>query len=323
MAAVDLNLLIALEVLLDERSVVGAARRLGLSPSAVSRTLARLRAATGDPLLARAGRALVATPRALELRDRVGPLVREVEGVLRPDRVVDLAALERTFTLRTSEGFVETFGAALVERLRREAPGVRLRFVPKADRGSEPLRDGSVDLETGVVGRSTGPETMVQALFRDRFVGVVRDGHALLRGRMTAERYAAARHVGVSRAGRDVGPIERALEPLRLARDLAVEVGGYASALALVRATDLVATVPERHTEGLRARARTFPLPFEVPGITVSLLWHPRLGADPAHRWLRHCVHEVCAGAGPRPRRSTSRAGGGASGAPRPRRGAQ
>lgn len=299
MATPDLNLLLALEVLLEEQSVVAAARRLHLSPSAMSRTLARLRAATGDPLLARAGRKLVATPRALELRERVGPLVRDAESVLRPAREVDLRGLERTFTLRTSEGFVETFGPALLERVRRDAPGVRLRFVPKPDKASDPLREGSVDLETGVVGKGTGPETMVQALFRDRFKGVARDGHPILRGRMTPARYAAARHVGVSRPARDPGPIERALEPLGLTRELAVEVGGYSSALALARATELVATVPERHTEGLRAGMRSFALPFALPELTVSLLWHPRLGADPAHRWLRGCVHEVCADRGP------------------------
>lgn len=294
MATPDLNLLLALEVLLEERSVVAAARRLHLSPSAMSRTLARLRAATGDPLLARAGRKLVATPRALELRERVGPLVRDAESVLRPAREVDLRGLERTFTLRASEGFVETFGPALLERVGRDAPGVRLRFVPKPDKASDPLREGSVDLETGVVGKSTGPETMVQALFRDRFEGVAREGHPILRGRVTPARYAAARHVAVARSARDPGPIERALETLGLTREVAVEVGGYSSALALARAAGLVATVPERHTEGLRAGLRTFALPFELPEITVSLLWHPRLGADPAHRWLRGCVHEVC-----------------------------
>lgn len=294
-ATPDLNLLVALEVLLEERSVAAAARRLRLSPSAMSRTLARLRAATGDPLLARAGRALVPTPRALELRDRVGPLVRDAEAVLGPAAVIDLARLERTFTLRTSEGFVETFGPEILARVRREAPRVRLRFLQKPDKASEPLREGSVDLETGVVGRSTGPEVIAQAIFRDRFVGVVRADHALARGRVTAARYAGAEHVVASRPTRDPGPIERALEPLGLAREVTVEVGGFATALALARATELVATVPERHTAPLRAGMQSFALPFEVPGITVSLLWHPRLGADPAHRWLRQCVREVCA----------------------------
>src|SRR5688500_5613855 len=151
MARPDLNLLVTLDMLLAEGSVARAARRLRLSPSAMSRSLARLREVTGDPLLVRAGRALVLTPRATELRERVGRLVEEAEAVLRPVERVDLARLERTFTLRTSDGFVETFGPALIARVRGDAPGVRLRFVPKPDKDGTPLREGSVDLETGVV----------------------------------------------------------------------------------------------------------------------------------------------------------------------------
>src|SRR5271154_1834152 len=112
---VDLNLLVALDALLAEGSVTGAARRLGLSSSAMSRTLARLRSATGDPLLVRAGRRLVPTPRAGELRDRVHELSRDVRAVLTPQAGhLDLASLERTFTIRASEGFVDLFAAALV-----------------------------------------------------------------------------------------------------------------------------------------------------------------------------------------------------------------
>ncbi len=91
---------------------------------------------------------------------------------------------------------------------------MRLRFVQKPDKDSAPLRDGTVDLETGVVGKTTGPEVRAQALFRDRFVGVVRMGHALSQGEITAARYAAGRHVLVSRRGLDKGPIDEALEPL-------------------------------------------------------------------------------------------------------------
>src|SRR5688572_12082414 len=179
MAIPDLNLLVTLNVLLTEGSVARAAQMLRLSPSAMRRQLARLRAVTGDPLLVRAGRGLVPTPRALELRDRVGPLVEEAQAVLRPAATLDLKHLARTFTLRTSEGFVENFGPHLIARANKEAPGVRLRFVPKVDKGSGPLRDGSVDLETGVVGQATGPEVRTQALFQDRYIGVVRKGHAL------------------------------------------------------------------------------------------------------------------------------------------------
>jgi len=292
----DLNLLLTLDALLAEGSVAGAARRLRLSPSAMSRSLARLREATGDPLLVRAGRGLVPSPRALELRERIGPLVQEAQAALRPAATLDLAKLEREFTLRTREGFVENFGAALLARVASEAPEVRLRFVPKPDRDSTPLRDGRVDLETGVIGATTGPELRAQSLFRDRFVAVVREGHALAGGRLTAKRYAAGRHVAISRRGMAAGPIDEALSVLGLSRDIVVTVAGFSEALALARGTDLMATVPERHTGHLRDGLVSLTLPLALAPFTVSLLWHPRMDGDAAHRWLRGCVRDVCSG---------------------------
>jgi DNA-binding transcriptional LysR family regulator len=290
----DLNLLIALDVLLTEGSVARAARRLRLSPSAMSRTLTRLRETTGDPLLVRAGRALVPTPRALELRERVSKVVEDGEAVLRPQQALDLERLDRTFTLRTSDGFVENVGPAILARVRAEAPGVRLRFVQKADKDGAPLRDGAVDLETGVVEAATAPDLRTHALFRDRLVGAVRAGHPLSKVKITAAIFAAGEHVTVARRSLERGPVEEALELLGLARETTIIVGGFSSALALARSSDLIATVPERHTGNLRAGMHSFPLPVPVPEMTVSLLWHPRLDADPAHRWLRRCVLDAC-----------------------------
>ena len=291
----DLNLLVTLDVLLREGSVARAAQRLRLSPSAMSRALARLRETTGDPLLVRAGRGLVPTRRALELRERVSQLVQDGEAALRPVETLDLGQLVRTFTLRTSEGFVENFGPDLIARVNAEAPGVRLRFVQKTNKDSAPLRDGIVDLETGVVGKTTGPEVRARSLFRDRFVGVVRIGHALSQGEITPIRYATGKHVLVSRRGLDKGPIDDALKPLSLEREIVAIVGGFSTALALARDTDLIASVPERHTGKLRAGMHSFPLPVSIPEIMVSLLWHPRLDADQAHLWLRGLVLEICA----------------------------
>lgn len=291
----DLNLLITLDAVLTEGSVAGAARRLGLSASAMSRALARLRETTGDPLLVRAGRGLVPTPRALELREPVHRLVEEAHAALRPAAALDLSTLTRTFTLRTREGFVENVGAALVARVSKEAPGVRLHFMPKTDRETTLLREGTVDLETGIVGKEAGPEVRTRALFRDRFVGVVRPGHPLARGRMTLARYLAAAHVLVAREGGRQAPVDVALEALGAARNTATTTGSFAAALALARASDLVATVPERQTGILRDGMHTFDLPVDVPQLTVSMLWHPRMDADPAHRWLRGVVLETCA----------------------------
>lgn len=296
MTTPDLNLLITLDALLTEGSVARAAQRLRLSPSAMSRALARLRETTGDPLLVRAGRGLVPTPRALQLREQVSQLVLDAEAVLRPAEQLDLKQLVRTFTLRTSDGFVENFGPALIARLGDEAPGVRLHFLQKLNQDSTLLRDGTVDLETGVVGDTTSPEVRTRALYQDRFIGVVRVGHALSKGKITPARYASGKHILVSRRGRNQGPMDDALKPLGLAREIVTIVGGFSAALALARASDLIATVPERHTQNLRAGLHCFPLPVATPTITVSMLWHPRMDADAAHQWLRGCIREVCAG---------------------------
>jgi DNA-binding transcriptional LysR family regulator len=294
MSTPDFNLLIALDVLLAEGSVARAAQRLQLSASAMSRTLARLRETTGDPLLVRAGRGLVPTPRALELRERVAQLVQDAEAVLRPAEQIDLSQLQRTFTLRSRDGFVENFGAALIARLEQDAPQVRLRFMAKLDKDSSLLRDGTVDLEIGVVGSSASPEVRSRILLRDRFVGVVRAGHALSHGAITPERYASARHVLVARRAQGVTTMDESLKALGLEREVTTIVGEFPAAMALARASDLVATVPERHVSAQQHGLFSFALPFDTPPLVVSMLWHPRMDADAAHRWLRECVREVC-----------------------------
>lgn len=299
MTSPDFNLLLTLDAVLTEGSVARAARRLKLSPSAMSRALARLRETTGDPLLVRAGRGLVPTPRALELRERVSQLVLDATTVLRPVEAPDLRQQVRSFTLRTRDGFVENFGPALIARVHAEAPGLRLCFVAKHDKDSSGLRDGSIDLETGVLGQAQGPEIRTQALFRDRFIGVVRCGHALDKGEITAARYAAGRHISVSRQGLSRSRIDEALAALGLQRDIATTVDGFSTALALTRSSDLICSVPERHTGNLRSGMHSFALPFAVPEISVALMWHPRQQADLVHRWLRGVVMEICSAAQP------------------------
>jgi DNA-binding transcriptional LysR family regulator len=293
----DLNLLFALNALLSEGSVAKAAERLGLSESAMSRALARLRKSTGDELLVRAGRAMVLTPHALALRDRVRELVQESRAVLQPaDARMDPRTLRQLFTIRANDGFIEAFAHQLVARAAQEAPGVRLRFAPKPDKDVRPLREGLLDLDVGVLGDS-GPEVRVQMLYRDRFIAVVRQGHPLLaEPEVTAERYAACDHVVTSRHGRTVGPVDDALAAVGLARNTAVVVPSFSTALSVAAATDLVALIPSSYFEYQRARGTlcAFPLPVATAQITVSQMWHPRLDRDPAHRWLRGLVLQVC-----------------------------
>jgi DNA-binding transcriptional LysR family regulator len=294
MSLPDLNLLVTLDAVLSEGSIVRAARRLQLSPSAMSRAVARVREVTGDPLLVRAGRGLAPTPRAIELRERVAAVVRDAGAVLLPAAAPDISRATRTLTIRSREGFVENFGPRLLATLRDEAPGIRLNFVPKLTRDSAALRDGTVDLETGVIGQDTSPELREAALFSDRYVGVMRKGHPLAKGRMTMSRYARAGHVLTSRGGYGKARVDEVLEGLDVERRIDVTVGGFGTAIALARASDLIATVPERHTGNLRTGMHTFDLPFDLPPFTLSLLWHPRMQADPVHQWLRRRVQDVC-----------------------------
>lgn len=297
MTPIDLNLLVALDVLLAERSVTAAARRLGLSVSATSRALTRLRLATGDPLLVQAGRSLVPTPYAEQLAERVHAVTREARAVMTPavDHV-DPASLARTFTIRANEGFVALFAAALVASITEAAPHVRLRFAPKPDKEAAPLRDGRIDLEIGTTGASA-PEMRSQLIFRDHFIGAVRQHHPILDGAITAQRYAACKHVVTSRRGASKGPVDDALRELGLRRDIVAIVPGFVDALNIARRSDLIALVPRSSiryggvtTQGLEG----FDLPVITPGLVICAMWHPRMDADPAHRWLRQRLVATC-----------------------------
>jgi DNA-binding transcriptional LysR family regulator len=307
MSRVDLNLLIALNALLSERSVTGAARRLGLSVSAMSRTLTRLRTATGDRLLLQAGRTLVLTPYAEQLSQRIPDLVREAEAALsRAEYTLDIASLEQRFTVRAGEGFIDLLGAALMARIHRVAPGVQIRFAPKPDWDAQPLREGAIDLEIGIV-RTSAPEVRTRLLFRDRYVGVCRIGHPLLdTGDITAERWAAYGHVMTSRTGEAETPIDAALAPADIRRNVLIIVPSYMSAMQLARRSDLLAVVPHSclgnaMTPDFAAAngLQSFALPLPIPAFNISAIWHPRLDHDPAHRWFRGEVLALCCEAYP------------------------
>ena len=307
MSRVDLNLLPALDALLSERSVTGAARRLGLSVSAMSRTLTRLRAVTGDRLLLQAGRTLVLTPYAEQLSQRIPALAREAQAALsRADHRFDAATLEHRFTLRAGEGFIDLLGATLMERIHHAAPGVQLRFAPKPDWNAQPLREGAVDLEIGIV-KTSAPEVRTRLLFRDRYVGVCRIGHPLLReDGIDLERWASYGQVMTSRTGEAENPIDAALDPPDRRRKVLMVVPSYTSAMQLARHSDLLAVAPHScmgnsfmpnyaAANGLQS----FELPLALPAFDISAIWHPRLDHDPAHRWLRNQVLGLCTQAYP------------------------
>jgi DNA-binding transcriptional LysR family regulator len=294
-SGLDLNLLVALDVLLEEQSVGGAARRLHLSEPAMSRTLGRIRKALGDPVLVRAGRRMVPTPRALAVRAEVSAVVERARALFAPADT-DLRTVTRTFTVLCHDAVAAACGPDLFARVARDAPGIRLRFLTESHVDGPFLREGTADLEVGVID-TVAPEVRVESLYEDRMVGVVRAGHPLLEGELTPERFALeADHLTVSRRGKLHGPVDEALAGLGLARRVVGSVGTFPASLFVVRATDLAGLISSWSVPLARALGlTTFDVPLRLPPVQVGLAWHPRHDADPAHGWLRGAVREILA----------------------------
>lgn len=297
MADPDLNLLVALDVLLTEASVAGAARRLNLSTSAMSRTLSRLRDVTGDPILVRAGRNMVLTPWAEAARERARNAVHEARAVLQPSAdTLKVEELARLFTIRANDGFVVAFGPALIASVAKAAPDVCLRFAPKPEKTSRYLREGLVDLEIGVQS-NMGPEIRIQRLFQDRFVGAVRKAHPLVSlPKIDVNAFISWGHVVAAPDGSLNGFVDEALAELGLKRKVASVVPGFPTALSVALESSLIAMVPALYllNQQMTDKLHIFELPFTARVITVSQMWHPKMENDPGHRWLREKVREVC-----------------------------
>ena len=290
----DLNLLTALDALLEENSVVAAAERLHLTPPAVSRTLSRIRYVTGDDILVRSGRTMTPTPYALAIRDEVHALVQHAGALLKPARRLDLAALDRVFSIRGHDVLVAALAPRLTAELAAEAPGVRLRFLAEAATDSPELARGQIDLELGGT-EPTVPEISFETLATDRPVVVFRKGHPLGRGVLSARRFAQASHVTVSRRGRLHGIVDELLAERGLERRVVASLPTTAAALEVVARSELVAIVTETLCRplcdalGLQTRAA----PLALPPAPVVLAWHRRHDSDPAHAWLRAKVAQA------------------------------
>ncbi|WP_431236043.1 LysR family transcriptional regulator (plasmid) [Mycolicibacterium psychrotolerans] len=287
----DLNLLRVLDVLLQESSVTVAAQRLGSSPPAISRALARLRRVTGDPLLVRAGQGLVPTQRAVEIRDTLSALLTQADQLLVPGAQFDPAELRRTFTVQASDLFLTGLAVPLLEAAHNAAPQVTVVFLPETLEGTAALRRGEVDLELGVLGH-LDPETRHEPVMTLPMTGIARVDHPIFGGPIDAVRFAAAQHIGVSRRGRLRGPIDDALARLGLTRHIAAVVPSHTSAMQMASSTDLLTVTAgdpaagSAHHMGLRS----FQIPLPLPDLDVGIAWHPRNDADPAHRWFRRLL---------------------------------
>lgn len=292
----DMNLLVALDALLDEGSVVGAARRMNLSPAAMSRTLTRIREAVGDPILVRAGRGLVPTPKALQLQGQVRNVVEQAALLFRSADEVDLSTLRRRFSVRANDFFVGVYGGRLFDTMERMAPLCELCFVPEADTDDEALREGRLDLRVSS-NVPTTPEVKVQNLFSTTFVGLAREDHPLFDEEITAARFASYSHISISRRGIARGPIDTALNAQGLERRVAMIAPGFHGAMFMLPDSDLVMPVPKEallSANRLKLPLRAFTLPISLPTLVITQSWHPRFDKDPAHKWLRETMRESC-----------------------------
>jgi len=293
----DLNLLIALDALIEEGSVVGAARRMNLSAPAMSRTLGRIREAIGDPVLVRAGRGLAPTPRALQLREQVRGVIEQAHLVFNAGREVDMMTLERTFSIRANDVFVGTYGGRMRELFKAQAPCSVLRFVPEGDGDDDAMEQGRIDLHISAAGKLSA-DTKVQNLFSTSFFGAAHEAHPIFAEEITAERFVAFDHIAVSRRGRWYGPIDEDLEVLGLSRRVAQIMPTFHSAIFAAADSDLILpqmpSVMLGRLERLGVPLRLFELPIPVRSAIVVQAWHPRLDSDLAHRWLRRSIKAMC-----------------------------
>lgn len=288
MESADANLVLALDALLQAGSVTGAARRMHLSPPAMSHTLSRLRLAVGDPLFVRAGNRLVPTPRAEAMRERVSRAASEIGALLRPDLPLDIATLERTFVIRASDAMIVTVGHALDVIVREEAPGVALHLAGVL------LPDArEVDLDIGVQ-YGIAPDLRIQTLFHEEMVPVVRRDHPLANRRITPARLAALEHIAVASQRAKLDELTKPRRGRRW-RPPSRVVPSFLAAAALVRASDAYTVIPSRLAATVVDAFGLCRLSVTGPATKVAIAqaWSPRFDTDAGHIWLRSCVRRA------------------------------
>jgi DNA-binding transcriptional LysR family regulator len=297
--AVDLNLLKAFDALVNERAVTRAAVRIGLSQPAMSHALTRLRGLFGDELFVRTPTGMEPTARAREIAPLVTAAIGYIDAALNPGTVFDPADSERIFTA----GMAEYAEVPLVERLAEPfgklAPKATLRLVPVTGaEAPERLDREIIDVAVAHLGSRLGalPQRFESALlFRDPFVVVARRGHPCLASPLSVEAYAALGHVLVSPRGDTTGAVDRPLAAMGLSRRIQLLVATYLALPAVLEATDLIATVPERTARRIAAAGFAIAaLPIDL-AVTVSIAWHRRNGRAPAQIWFRSLLTEAAA----------------------------
>lgn len=290
----DLNLLVVLHVLLEERNVSGAAKRLGVAQSAASRSLARLRQQLGDELLVRTGRNMAPTPRAEAMKEPLRKLLLDTGTLLFTAREVDPATLTRTFRIASSDYPTVPLLPRLVAYLEERAPHVRIHSRPFRLDFDDDLTASEIDIVL-TPKRDASAGIVWSPLLRDRFVTVGRRGHPRLADTLSLEDFLAERHVlVVPDDGSKTGAVDQALEAEGLSRTVVVRVTSTYAATQLVMSSDMLATLPWGMVATLpREHIWVFEPPVGLDPIRLHAGWHERLRYDPEHTWFRGVLGEV------------------------------
>lgn len=293
LAGIDLNLLVALDAILETRSVTAAARELGRTQPAVSHALRKLRELLDDDLLVRTRDGMRPTPRALELRPAVRDALAAAERVLQAAPAFDPETARRTFAIAAPDMVALHFLPGLANQLAGN-PHLQLALLPTpADRIADQLAD-NLDLAIGVF-RDLPANIREEPLWSERFACVVRRGSPGARGRFDVARYLSLRHLFVAPRGRGGSSVDDELARRGVARTVAITVPHFLIAPQVIAQTDLVWTAPVRlagaFTDQLPLTLRE--VPFPIPGFTVTLRWHVRLDRDPGIAWLRRMLHDI------------------------------
>jgi DNA-binding transcriptional LysR family regulator len=290
----DLNLLVALDVLLTERNVTRAGERLFLSQPAVSGILARLRHAFQDELLVRVGRNLELTALAADLADPVHESVRQIEDLLNLRRPFEPQSARWSFRIAASDYVVFLLLGTLLRSLTERAPNISVRFMGLEPSAAERLVAGELDFV--VLPTEIEPNLPSVALFEDSWVCAVWSGHPHAAAQFTLEEFLAVPHLSFRLAGPDHGSIaEGYLAQLGFELKIVASTESFATAPFLLRDTPFATLVPRRLGERLREAAdiRLVELPFDIPPLREKLIWSPRYTASPAHAWFRARLVEV------------------------------
>lgn len=290
---VDLNLLPGLVALLDERHVSRAADRVGISQPAMSRTLQRLRRLFDDELLVRGDDGYALTPRAERIRAKVATFLPNLDELFGMD-TFDPAHAARDIRIMLTDYTVSAFGSPLTRAIRTESPESTISFEVLDGRAFEKLEGGSIDLL--VLGRTPPPRYRVEELFSDRFVCVVAADHSLAARRsVTLSQYLRWPHLAIDiEAGMQPG-VDPVLRSLGVSRRIEVTTPFHVTAPAALPGSDLVLTFPSRLLSWATGggATRVIPAPPDIPPFHIYAVWHPRMDADPWHRWLRQTLRAV------------------------------